>query len=177
MENFFLCKVYRYNKKLFFFFLTFAVFTLFCNLAGFEITPFYVWGMYSQKEAPAKEYSIFRITSNDKVVDYSTGYFPANRFFLISPLSYYASIKNNDDPTGIFLKQKLKDKYQWIRPYAGRVLNSRKEVDEFPGWFLRYVEQTTGEKIKELKVDLLLVSYENDNSIKINSVHTLLDER
>lgn len=176
MGNFFLYKVYRYNKKLFFFFLIFAGFTVCCNLAGFEVTPFYVWGMYSQKEIPVKEYPIFRITANGKLVDYSTGYFPANRFFLLSPLSYYASIKTAD-PTNIFLKEKLKERYEWIQPYAEKVLNSQKEVQKFPGWFKRYVEQTSGEKIKDLKVELLLVSYENDDSIKINSVHTVIDEK
>jgi hypothetical protein len=175
MENVFLYKVYRYNKKLFFFFLAFAGFTLFCNLAGFEITPFYVWGMYSQKETPVKEYPVYKITANGKLVDYSTGYFPANRFFLLSPLSYYGSIKTPDDPTDIFLKEKLKERYEWVRPYAGRVLNSPQEVKEFPAWFSRYVGQTKGERIKNLKVELLLVSYEKDNSIKIDSIHTIID--
>jgi len=177
MEKFFLYKVYRYNKKLFFFFLIFAGLTLFCNFAGFEITPFYVWGMYSQKEAPVKEYPIFRITANGKIIDYSAGYFPATRFFLLSPLSYYASIKNEDDPIKFFLKEKLKGKYENVEPYANRVLNSQKEIEEFPGWLKRYVEQSTGEKVKDLKVELLFVSYENNNSITINSIHTLIDEK
>lgn len=175
MKSFFLYKVYQHNKKLFFFFIVFALFTLVCNLAGFEITPFYVWGMYSQKEEAPKEYPIFRITANDNLIDYSTGYYPANRFFLLSPLSYYVSIKT-DDPTAIFLKEKLKEKYEIAKPYADKVLNSSKDIDKFPGWYMRYVGQTTGEEIKKLKVELLLVSYENDNSIKINSVHTVIDE-
>ncbi|MEO8821541.1 MAG: hypothetical protein ABI374_11905 [Ginsengibacter sp.] len=175
MKSFFLYKVYQHSKKLFFFFIIFAVFTLFCNLIGVEVTPFYVWGMYSQKEETPKEYPIFRITANDKLIDYSTGYFPANRFFLLSPLSYYGSIKT-DDPTAIFLKEKLKEKYENLKPYANNVLNSPKEVDKFPGWYKRYVEQTTGEEIKNLKVELLLVSYENDYSITVNSVHTLINE-
>jgi len=177
MEKYFLYKVYRYNKKLFFFFLAFAGFSLFCNLAGFEITPFYVWGMYSQKEIQPKEYPIFKITANEKLVDYSTGYFPANRFFLLSPLSYYASVKTPEDPTSIFLKEKLKEKYEWVKQYADKVLNSPKEVEEFPGWFKNYIGQTTGEKVQSLKVELLLVSYENNNSIKIDSVHILIDEK
>ncbi len=177
MENFFLYKVYRYNKKLFFFFLAFAVFTLFCNLAGFEITPFYVWGMYSQKEIAPKEYPVFRIIANGKLVDYSSGYFPANRFFLQSPLAYYAQAKTEGDPTAVFLEQKLKDKYSFVQPYAPRVLNSGKEISEFPAWYSRYLQQTTGEKVDSLKVDLLQISYQNDGAIKINSVYNLIDEK
>lgn len=177
MEKFFLYKVYRYNKKLFFFFLIFAGLTLFCNFAGFEITPFYVWGMYSQKEVPVKEYPVFRITANGKIIDYSADYFPANRFFLLSPLSYYASIKDGDDRVKIFLKKKLQNKYGQLEPYAKRVLNSKKEIEEFPNWLRRYVQQSTGEKVNDLKVELLFVSYENNNSITINSIHTLIDEK
>lgn len=176
MEKFFLYRVYQYNKKIFFFFLIFAGFTLICNLTGFEITPFYVWGMYSQKEEIPKEYPVFKITAEGKLVDYSTGYFPATRFFLLSPLSYYESMKTIEDPTTIFLQKKLKEKYAWIQPYADRVLNSAKEVKKFPAWYKRYIEQATGESSKDLKVELLFVSYENDNSFKIISAYTLIDE-
>lgn len=177
MKKFFLYKVYHYNKKLFFFFVVFAGITLFCNLTGFEITPFYVWGMYSQKEPQPKEYPVFRITANEKLVDYSSGYFPANRFFMLSPLYYYASIETPEDPVRIFLKKKLGEKYEWVKPFAEKVLNSPKEVGEFPGWFKKYIEQTTGKKIRNLKVELLLVSYEKDNSLKVNSVQKIIDEK
>lgn len=176
MEKNFLYRVYQYNKKLFFFFFIFAGFTLICNLTGFELTPFYVWGMYSQKEKIQEEYPVYKITADDKLVDYSTGYFPATRFFLLSPLSYYESMEKSEDPTAFFLQKKLKAKYEWIKPYADKVLNSQMEVDKFPAWLKRYVNQTTGKKIKKLKVELLLVSYDKDNSFKINSVHTIIDE-
>ena len=176
MKSFFLFRVYQYNKRLFFFFIFFAGITVICNLSGFEITPFYVWGMYSQKEEVQSEYPVYKITADDKLVDYSTGYFPATRYFLISPLSYYESMKAMKDPTAIFLQKKLKENYVWFQPYADRVLNSEKEVKEFPSWYKRYIEQATGESSKDLKVELLFVSYENDNSFKINSAHTIIDE-
>jgi hypothetical protein len=144
---------------------------------GDEITPFYVWGMYSEKETPSANYEIFRITANDKLVDYSTGYLPANRFFLQSPLSYYALMKNGKDPTAIFLKEKLKGKYSLIEPYSKTVLNSTKEFDEFPYWYKRYLQQTAGETIRKYKVEVLNVFYDKNNSIKINSAYTLIDER
>ena len=177
MEKFFLFKVYRHNKKLFYLFLLFAAFSLVCNLTGFEITPFYVWGMYSEKEIAPKEYPVFRITVNDKLIDYSTGYLPANRFFLTSPLSYYASINNDIDPTQSFLEQKLKGKYSLIRLFAKDVLNSEKEIREFPKWYKRYLEQTTGKEVKNYKIDILETSYQRDNSIKIDSVYNLIDEK
>lgn len=176
MRKLFLYKLYCYNKKLFLFFTGFAVLTLLCNLAGFEITPFYVWGMYSQKEVTPKDYPVFVITVNDKPVDYSTGYLPANRFFLLSPLSYYANAKSAGDPTAIFLGEKLKDKFSLVQPFARRVFNSKKELSEFPAWFRRYLQQTTGNHVKALKVDVIRVKYDHENSITINSVDKLIDE-
>ena len=177
MEKLFLYKVYHFNKKLFILFVGFAILTLFCNLKGFEITPFYVWGMYSEKETAPTEYPVFRIMANGKVVDYSTGYFPANRFFLLSPLSYYADAKTVGDPLQPFLEKKLKSQYLWIEPYALRVLNSQNEIQQFPAWYERYLQQTTGEKVKSLKVDVIQVSYQKDHSFKINSIYNLIDEK
>jgi hypothetical protein len=177
MEKLFLFKVYRHNKKLFFLFIAFAAFTLFCNLAGFEVTPFYVWGMYSQKETAPKNYTVYRVTANDKPIDYSTGYLPANRFFLISPLSYFVEVRDSTDPTSVFVNKKLKKKFSFIKPYALKVLNSKEDISEFPKWYKRYLQQTTGEKIKTLKVDVLQTSYTAHNSINIDSVYNLLNEQ
>jgi hypothetical protein len=177
MEKLFLYKVYCYNKKLFILFLAFAFFTVFCNWMGFEITPFYVWGMYSEKEIAPMEYPVFRVMVNEKPVDYSTGYFPANRFFLQSPLSYYAGAKTAGDPLQPFLEKKLKKPYLWLKPYVLRVVNSQKEIHQFPAWYERYLQQTTGDKVKSLKVDVLQATYQNDHSITINSISNLIDEK
>ena len=177
MEKLFLYKVYHFNKNLFILFMGFAILTLFCNLKGFEITPFYVWGMFSEKETAPTEYPVFRIMVNGKVVDYSTGYFPANRFFLQSPLSYYADAKKVGDPLQPFLEKKLKSQYLWLKPFALRVFNSQKEIQQFPVWYEKYLQQTTGEKVKSLKVDVLQASYQSNHSIKINSIYNLIDEK
>jgi hypothetical protein len=60
VERFFLYRVYRHNKKLFFLFVFFAGATIACNLMGNEITPFYVWGMYSEKKGVPKEYAVLK---------------------------------------------------------------------------------------------------------------------
>ena len=177
MQRLFLYRVYRFNKELFLFFVFIAGFTIVCNLTGNEITPFYVWGMYSEKEVAPTEYPIFKITANDHLVDYTTGFLPENRLFLFAPLNYYAAMKNSGaDPTELFLQEKLKAKFLLIQPYATQVLNSEKEVGEFPDWYKRYLHQSTGTDIKKLKVEVLNATYNSNNSIKINSTYTLINE-
>ena len=176
MKKFFLYKVYRHSKKLFFLFLVFAIFTLIANAAGFEITPFYVWGMYSEREVKPASYQIYKVTINDKPLDYSTGHFAANRFFLLSPLSYYASLKKSGDPSFTSLKKKLGEKYNFLKPYIFSFENSPESINQFPDWYRRYLEQTTGEKIHSLKVDILNVSWLSNDSITVNSVYNLINE-
>jgi hypothetical protein len=177
MEPAFLKKVYRYNKNLFVFFVLFSALTLLANLSGDEITPFFVWGMYSENEVPQEQYSIFKLTANDDTIDYSTGYLPANRFFLLSPLSYFESSKNNEDPTRIFLEKKLKNSFSAIEPFANKVLNGEEEFQKFPAWYKRYLQQTTGENISNYKVEILKVHYDADNIVQLNSAYTLIDEK
>ena len=177
MEKLFLYRVYHFNKKLFIFFAGYVVVTLLCNWKGFEITPFYVWGMYSQKEAEPSSYPVFKIIENDKVIDYSSGYFPANRFFLQSTLSYYADTRKEGDPLQPFLEKKLKSSFVWLKPLAARLVNSQYEIQQFPTWYKRYLQQTTGEKVRILRVDVLQAFYQNDGSIQINASYNLIDEK
>ncbi len=177
MRRLFLFKVYRYNKILFWFFALFAGLSVIGNLMGNEATPFYVWGMYSEKEAEPSDYEIFRITVNNKPVDYSTGFLPANRFFLQSPLIYYSLMKNGVDPTSTFLENKLKEKYRLIKPWASEVFNSEKEVAEFPAWYKKYLAQSTGQNVQSFKVEVLKATFSSNNAITIHSTYTLIDER
>lgn len=175
MKRLFLYKVYCYNKKLFLFFAFFAFVTIFCNLTGNEITPFYVWGMYSQKEKAPGYYTIFKVTVNDKILDYSTGFFPANRFFLQSPLNYYSNIVEQGDPTRLFLKNKLGSNYSYMRPYESSLFNSKEEINKFPTWYKKYLTQTTGQVIKNFKVEVLGATYDQRNRIKIINSYSLIN--
>lgn len=175
MKQLFLYKVYGYNKKLFLFFAFFSVVTIICNLTGNEVTPFFVWGMYSQKEKPAEYYPVYKITVNGKILDYTTGFFPANRFFLQSPLSYYLEMKENGDPLKLFLQKKLGVKYFYDFPYSSSVFNSSQNIEKFPGWYKEYLEQTTVEEIKSFKVEVLQAIYDNQNRIDIIHSDTLIN--
>ena len=122
-------------------------------------------------------YSIFKVTANDHVIDYSTGYLPANRFFLISPLGYYESAKNNEDPTRIFLQKKLQNSFSSIEPFANKVLNGEQEFQKFPAWYKRYLQQITDENVSSYKVEILKVYYDADNVVRLKSAYTLIDEK
>ena len=74
------------------------------------------------------------------------------------------------------LKERLGKKYNFLEPYIFSFENSSQSINEFPDWYKKYLEQTTGEKIQNLKVDVLNVSWHTNDSITVNSVYNLINE-
>lgn len=178
MKNNFFYKLYVFDKRLFFFIIIFFGFTLFCNIMGDEVAPFFIWAMYSEKENPANKYKIYKIEVNDSVlVDYTSGYSSNSRFFLSSPLSFYDQVQQNNytDPTLSFLKRKLGSKYNIIKPLAERINNGMKEQMMFTPWYKRYLEQTIGKPIHSLKVEAGLGHFTADHRVLIDSSYLLTE--
>jgi len=130
----FLYKVWLHNRKLAGLLAIFAVFTVFFNLLGDEVTPFFVWGMYSEKIKPVRQYEVLRTTINDSLVvnpyDYHT---TDTRFYLNGPLAWYKKIKDNNsqDPTISFLQTKLQGQYDHIRFLEPSLSNTTARQQEF----------------------------------------------
>jgi hypothetical protein len=146
--------------------------TFFTNLLGWQVTPFFVWGMYSEKEDTSNYRPVLKITINDSsVINYSSGYTDANRFFLTSPLELYILMKKNNrkDPTEIFLKKKIDKNFSLIQNASTKVLNGAKEYNLFLPWYKKYLEKTTQIKIHTYKIELLKAGYTDSNKIEIYS--------
>ncbi len=172
MKKWFLYRVYKLRKGLFVFFILFLGGTFFTNLSGWQASPFFVWGMYSEKEDTSNYHPVLKITINDSsVINYSGGYTDANRFFLTSPLELYILMKKNNrkDPTEIFLKKKLDNNFSLIQNASTKVLNGAKEYNLFLPWYKKYLEQTTQIKIHTYKIELLKAGYTDSNKIEIYS--------
>lgn len=146
----------------------FAALTVVTNLLGDEVTPFFVWGMYSEKEQPVREYEILKTTINDGAVvniyDYSNG---DTRFYLSAPLAYYKKIKdnNNQDPTISFLQTKLHRHYEAIRPFERSLFNTGMQQREFLNWYARYLQQATGIPVSSLRVEVVHAHYTDKNLV------------
>ncbi len=170
MKKTYLSALYTYDKKVFSFVAVFATLTVFCNLMGKETTPFFVWGMYSEKFKPVKTYEIFRITINDSVLlDSYSGYSDNTRTFLNAPLAYYREMKDYKiDPTISFLKNKLKTKYAWLSPFQKKLFNSYNQQN-FMNWYRCYLERVTGVPIHAIKIDVLRTQFNEDQHLFTDS--------
>lgn len=168
MKKTFLYKVWLHDKKLFFVITGFTLLTLFFNLLGDEVTPFFVWGMYSEKEQPATEYQLLKTTINDSLtVDGSSGYASPTLFYMGTPLAYYRRIKenNNTDPVIPFLQSKTGAGYRFIQPLEKKLFNTGPQQQAFLNWYRCYLQQVMGISIHHLKIDIIEVHYSNTQHI------------
>ena len=172
MNRFYFTKLYNHNRKLFFAILFFTLLTILCNLLGYEATPFFVWGMYSQKENEPAFYNVQQVVINDSTpLDITAGYTPSTRFFLESPLWLYMDIKsnNNIDPSITFLQSKLKNRYSYIKPYENVLFNDNNRVKKFIYWYKKYCEEVSGISIHDLKIVNTRVYFSNQRILKDKS--------
>lgn len=172
MKNWFLYRVYRFNRMIFYLMMFFLGGTIITNLLGWQIMPFFIWGMYSEKEVMEDDYSVFRITVNGTTtIDYTAGYSNATRFFLSSPLELYLSMKNNGgtDPTETFLKKKLKQNFSLVEKVSSKVFNGKTEYEMFLPWYKRYLEQTLKIPVNNFTIDILKGKYITPKSFQMYS--------
>ena len=160
MKRWFLYRVYKVNKGLFVFFILFLSGTLVTNLLGWQVTPFFVWGMYSEKEDTSNYPPVVKVTVNDSIVINPTRYTDANKFFLTAPFLLYVQLMSNgEDPGEVLLKRKLGQNYSTIQSISENVLNDPKQYNLFFPWYKRYLAQTTRIKINTCKIELLNAAY------------------
>ncbi len=176
MKNTFFYKLYSFDRRLFFILATCCFLTLIFNGKGDEVTPFFLWAMYSRKEENLNRYPIYHIRVNDSLlIDYSSGYTADNRFFLSSPLAYYHNIflNNNIDPGLSFLQKKLGSRYSTIEPIARIVHNGTRERGQFMQWYKRYLQQTTGLQINSIDISVLTGYYNSSNQLQVDAGYLL----
>jgi len=169
MKKTFLYKVWMHNRKLFYIMTAFAALTVAFNLMGNEVTPFFVWGMYSAKEQPVQQYEILQTTINDSAIANSYDHITTDtRLYLGTPLEYYKRIKENNfrDPTIDFLQTKLHQHYSKVRFLEKSSFNANLQKQDFLNWYARYLQQVTKINIKSIRVDVVPVHYNNQHLIK-----------
>jgi hypothetical protein len=151
----------------------FSVLTIATNLAGDQVTPFFVWGMYSEKEKPVQQYSILQTTINDSIL-VSPYELPVSdtRFYLTSPLTYYKKIKenNNVDPTLSFLQSKLNWQHPEENKWLKKLFNTGPQRDSFFSWYANYLSHVTHLPVHSIRIDEIKTHYAASKLI-VDSTH------
>src|SRR5689334_19100198 len=100
-------RVYKADKWLFVLLTLFFFFTLFANFIKLQTTPFFIWGMYSQKMPERSVYSYLEVHYNDdKVLNLRHSWNEPAKNYLFMPLGYYIETKDSNyrDPFRSYLE-------------------------------------------------------------------------
>ena len=168
MRDSYFYRLYRHSKLLFVGILCFSLFTIFFNLTGDEVTPFFVWGMFSEVKQPQESYELYEIKLDGEHFDYTNKLIDFNRFYITGPLNMYRAMKaKGEAPTRAFFKEKMGNHYSYVAPVLEPITNDVSQLKDFPAWFKRYVEQSTNKSFQQIQVNLLSVRYAANGQVEI----------
>lgn len=177
LKQTYLYRLYHYNKKLFYGITLFAGLTIFCNVVGWQITPFFVWSMFSAREQPAETYDVLQIKINKQVFDYTKGQRDINRFFINYPLNYAISLYNRnyvDPPNFHVLKKYLPGVYNSVATRYPEFIYQQVNLKSFMSWYADYLSRVLKIKITSVEVDQVAVHYLKSGQLQPVKTDTLV---
>jgi len=165
-------RLYRHSKTLFWAVALFCGMTLLLTFSGHQITPFFLWAMFSEKEHIRKTHEVIELKLNGETFNYTQELIDANRHIVTGSIFYYNKMKNNNDtdPTRTFFQEKLGNNYAKIKPTLERITNDKAQYAAFQAWLMRYLERSTHHEIETLEVNTQTWAY--DESGQLNLVET-----
>ncbi len=168
MNKAYLKRLYQHNRLIFGWVSLFVLGTLFSNFMGDEISPFFVWGMFSEKLENKKEQAVIEIYINNEAYNYTKELSNFNRHMLMSPIGYYKKILDNDgqDPFQNFLESKLGNTYQKLIPLLPYISNTSEQIKAFKTWLKEYLACSSGKEIQSFRVIEVLYSFEKNQITK-----------
>jgi hypothetical protein len=148
---------------------SFVGLSLFFNLIGDQVTPFFVWGMFSQPELPKPTQAVWQFLADGEEVNYSC-FEVGNmeRFYLLTPLEKLKAMKdaNGQHPTRLFLKEKLGAQYATVAPIVERITNDETDYVAFGEWLKRYTSSVVGKPIEQLEIRILECQFMPDGRVQ-----------
>lgn len=176
MQNTYFHQLYQYSKTLFWAVVMFCTMTLVLTFAGHQITPFFLWAMFSEKEEIRATYEVIEIRLNGETFNYTQALIDANRHIVTGSILYYDKMKNNTDtdPTRTFFEEKLGNNYSKIKPILERITNDKAQYAAFEAWLQRYLERSTHRKIETLEVNMQTWAYDESGLMNLRSTKPVL---
>lgn len=150
--------------------------TVFINIIGHEISPFFIWAMLSEKMYVHDEYEVIHIEVDGEPLIYSRKLWDTNRHYIRNTMSYYIDMKNNnEDFSRRFFKEKLNGKYELIESIHSSITNDINASNEFEQWYKRYLEKTLEKDINEIKIEVGYYSYSSDGKPQLIKKENFLE--
>lgn len=167
--NFFLRDVWKQSKIVFAFFVVFILGTIGCTFSKIEITPFFLWAHYSERQTPTGKFERIYIKVNGEILDLPKLTRPTREMIQL-PTEYFVQLEEYSYHTGT--RHSLK-KYLYGRcsketldTIEKRLVNSEKDRVDYLNWLIRYLERIYDVKVNELEVGKCKLTLLGDESVK-----------
>lgn len=136
---------------------------------GIVITPFYNYGMYSEPIAVEKNYQLFEVELNGKMLrgqDFS----PQQWDKVLMPLQYYAGIKKSNALYSSDIKRLL-NKMHIASNNADFLQHC--SYEQFEPWYKNYLESITHRRTNSLFIHYRLYKYQSNQLVATDTLQPL----
>jgi hypothetical protein len=164
----FLVEVWKSSKRTFVLFSSIILLTFYCTLVQFEITPFFLWAHYSEKQSPQESYERVYVKVNGELLNLPS-LARSTREMIQIPTEEFCSLKENDfkNITSQMIRRKWKGRFstEFVEGFIDQVTSTKNDEQEFLPWLSRYIKRTCGIKVKTIEVGIIELSIFNENQV------------
>ena len=175
IENLYLVRLYYTKKSLFIFVLLFFILSLSANfIFKSEQTPIFKWDLYSTAMPAQSTYSFLEVRYNDnRLLKFPHTWQEPQKLFFTNTLDYFIAIKrnNNTDPYKKYFANDWSKRHARMKELLGNVnlYNDSTEINAFPSWYKRYLEQYIQQPVESIDVYEKKVEFINGGLHEISS--------
>jgi hypothetical protein len=151
----FLSKVKKDSPGLFWCLIVFCFFQIAFTLIKLEITPFFLFGMYSEKLETSDKVSVYKVKLNDHLLNRNDIKKWDFDILIMAIENYNAQFLNNKiDVVDTRIKTRYPDVYKShiFSSMKRYIMNDSSNLDKFRGWYKRKIRQYTKEDVKTFEV-------------------------
>jgi hypothetical protein len=170
-------RLFKTDKLSFWVIFLFFFFTILSNLIRLQTTPFFIWGMYSEKIPPEKEYTMYEIYYNDgRLIKYDHTWNEPAKTMLNSPLKTYLNARANHSVSmeEIYFQSYWLKKHPAFTNMMESLYITRQELDEYPNWLKRYVSVQAGTPVGNVYVVAKRLQFEQSGGVRLIASDTVL---
>jgi len=167
--NFFLVEVWKQSKLVFVFFAVFILGIIWCSFSKMEITPFFLWAHYSEREVPDGKFDRVYIKVNGEILDLPKLSRPTREMIQL-PTEYFVQLEDRSYETSTrhVLRKHLKNtcSKSFYSKMERRLVNSANDRGEYLNWLARYIERIYDLNVNELEIGSCNLVFQDDGSVE-----------
>jgi hypothetical protein len=135
-----------------------------------QITPIYNWNLYATPIETQDTYTFLKVKYDDKILSFKHTWREPRKLLLMNALNYFIRTKvekQEDYAKEHFINSWLPQHPNFHKVFRKfRNYNDENELNRFPAWFKKILEQEVGKKVDKIEIYKTSVAFLADGSLK-----------